>query len=368
MVSNGLKRAVAVLAVGGATVVLGGMAAGTVSAQQTPTPAQSPTPRQGVTGTQGADREAQQDNFLAALAAKLNVTVDQLKQAMQQTRQELGIPERGQGGHTKSGAQGGRGGPGIGLDAAARAIGIEANQLRQELAGKTLADVARAHGVDPNTVGSALKNEAITRIDQAVTAGRLTAEQANAMKQSLDQRIDQQLNRQAPANAGQRGGRPQTGNSPTEGNSPTQGTAPIRGFQPRGGVSLEQTPRPARGLIPESASRASFNSTILARGSVKRSDAIYYPAFFALSSLSCIRPPFHPGAQRRIFPSSVQVAVGKATVLTYQAAASVSVAGDGIGGFHDWPVRFIAFRVVRSFRMQAIKATFFGFPAVSSRW
>jgi transposase-like protein len=241
MVSNGLKRAVAVLAVGGATVVLGGMAAGTVSAQQTPTPAQSPTPRQGVTGTQGADRQAQQDNFLAALAAKLNVTVDQLKQAMQQTRQELGIPERGQGGrggHGGPGAQQGRGGPGIGLEAAARAIGIDANQLRQELTGKSLADVARAHGIDPSTVASALKTEATTRIDQAVTAGRLTPDQANAMKQNLDQRINEQLNRQMQADAGRRGGRPQSDNAPTEGNSVTQGTAPIRGFQPRGGVSL----------------------------------------------------------------------------------------------------------------------------------
>jgi transposase-like protein len=238
MVSNGLKRAVAVLAVGGATVVLGGMAAGTASAQQTPTPAQSPTPRQGVTGTQGADRQAQQDNFLAALAAKLNVTVDQLKQAMQQTRQELGIPERGQGGHGGPGAQQGRGGPGIGLEAAARAIGIDANQLRQELAGKSLADVARAHGIDPSTVASALKTEATTRIDQAVTAGRLTADQANAMKQNLDQRINEQLNRQMQADAGRRGGRPQSGNAPTDGTAPTQGTAPSRGFQPRGGVTL----------------------------------------------------------------------------------------------------------------------------------
>jgi len=244
MVSNGLKRAVAVLALGGATVVLGGMAAGTVSAQQTPTPAQSPTPRQGVTGTQGADRQAQQDNFLAALAAKLNVTVDQLKQAMQQTRQELGIPERGQGGPGRPGGQGGpaaqqgRGGPGVGLEAAARSIGIDANQLRQELAGKSLADVARAHGIDPSTVASALKTEATTRIDQAVTAGRLTADQANAVKQNIDQRIDQQLNRQMQADAGQRHGRSGTGNAPSEGNAPTQGTAPSRGFQPRGGVTL----------------------------------------------------------------------------------------------------------------------------------
>jgi hypothetical protein len=229
MVSDGLKRAIAALALGGATVALGGAAANTVWAQQTPTTTPTPGTRLAPSGTQGADRQAKHQQLLAALAAKLNVTPERLQQAMEQTRQELGIPERGPGGHGGFGHRG----FGIGLDVAARAIGIDVNQLRQELLGKSLADVARAHNVNPSTVASALKTEATTRIDQAVTAGRLTAEQATQMKQNLDQRIDQQLNKQVPANAGQRQGRPRPADAPAQGNAPSRG-----GFQFRGGASF----------------------------------------------------------------------------------------------------------------------------------
>ena len=78
----------------------------------------------------------------------------------------------------------------MGLDAAAKAIGIDESQLRQELPGKSLADVAKAHNVDPSAVASALKTEASSHLDQAVNAGRLTSDQATQMKQNLDQRIN----------------------------------------------------------------------------------------------------------------------------------------------------------------------------------
>jgi transposase-like protein len=222
MDSNGLKRALAVLALGGATLALGGAAVTTVSAQATATPE---------TGPSRADRQAQHEQFLSSVAAKLNVTVDQLKQAMQQTRQELGFPGHGPGGPggpNHPGGPAGPGGRGMGLEAAAQAIGIDANQLRQEIPGKSLADVARAHNVDPSTVANAIKNQVTARIDQAVTAGRLSADQANQMKQNIDRRIDQQINRQVPANIGQERGRARPDNAPTQGNAPT------RGFQPQG--------------------------------------------------------------------------------------------------------------------------------------
>ena len=68
------------------------------------------------------------------------------------------------------------------------------DQLRTELAGKSLAQVAQAHGKTANDVATALKNAAHQRIDQEVTAGRLTADQATQRKQQLDQRIDQEIN------------------------------------------------------------------------------------------------------------------------------------------------------------------------------
>ncbi len=49
------------------------------------------------------------------------------------------------------------GGP---LAAAASALGITPDQLKQEQqGGKTLADVAKAHGVDPKVVADAIKTE-----------------------------------------------------------------------------------------------------------------------------------------------------------------------------------------------------------------
>ena len=108
------------------------------------------------------------------------------------------IPQGGPGGRGGPGGFGERGGFGGGLDAAATAIGITPQQLRTELAGKSLADVAKAHGKQPADVATALKNAAHTRIDQAVTAGRLTADQANTQKTQVDQRIDQQINQVVP--------------------------------------------------------------------------------------------------------------------------------------------------------------------------
>lgn len=70
-----------------------------------------------------------------------------------------------------------------GMDAAAKAIGVTPEELRTELrGGKTLADVANAHGVDPATVTSALTDLANRQLDQAVTDGKLTAEQAQKMR------------------------------------------------------------------------------------------------------------------------------------------------------------------------------------------
>jgi hypothetical protein len=234
MDSSGLKRAIAALALGGAVVALGGTAAEIVSAQTAQqTPPASPTapatprgprqdglrqdgPRQGGPQEDG-QRQAREQQFLAALAAKLNVTPERLQQAIAETRQQLGIPDRAQGGPERGGP--GRG-PGFSLDAAAQALGISPDQLRQELPGKSLADVARAHNVAPTTVANALKAAATTHIDQDVSSGRLTADQAAQIKQGLDERINQQLNRQVPtggpANAPTRGGPRPSGDSRTQ--------------------------------------------------------------------------------------------------------------------------------------------------------
>ena len=181
-----LKRG---LAAGGAVLVLGGSAVGIASAQTAPagTPSTtSQTPRPGYQA------------FLDALAKRLNISSSTLQTAIDQARTDAGLPAGGGFGH-EGGGQGGPGGRGgQDLNAAATAIGIPVAQLQQELATRSLADVATAHGKAPADVATALKNAAHTRIDQEVTSGRLTAAQATQQKQQIDQRIDQRMTEVRP--------------------------------------------------------------------------------------------------------------------------------------------------------------------------
>ena len=85
----------------------------------------------------------------------------------------------------------GRLGTGTQLNAAAQAIGISVDQLRAELPSTSLAQVAQAHGVDPNTVASAMKSASDAQVDAAVSSGRLEASEAAERKTQADQRIDQ---------------------------------------------------------------------------------------------------------------------------------------------------------------------------------
>jgi len=174
---------------GTTVLVLAGSAVGIASAQTTPTP----TPN--AVGQQRPDAQA----FLDALAKRLNITSAALQTAIGQARTDVGLPADGggfpfgPGGHGPGGPGGGRGFGGD-LTTAAQAIGITADQLRQELPGKSLAQVAQAHGKSATDVANALKTAANQRIDQDVTAGRLTADQATQRKQQIAQRIDQMVN------------------------------------------------------------------------------------------------------------------------------------------------------------------------------
>ena len=97
-----------------------------------------------------------------------------------------GLPADGPRG--PGGPGGHRGGPP--LDAAAEAIGVDVEALREALAsGQTLAEVAEANGVDPQAVVDALVAEAGTRLDEAVAEGRLTQEEADERRAQLTERI-----------------------------------------------------------------------------------------------------------------------------------------------------------------------------------
>jgi len=174
------------LVAGAAVIVLAGSAVGIAAAQTQPTP----TPGTGQSGYQA---------FVDALAKRLNISSSTLQTAISQARTDAGLPAgNGFPGPGHGFGPGGPRGRFFELNAAATAIGISADQLRTELPGKSLAQVAQAHGKSASDVATALKNAAHTRIDQAVAAGRLTADQGNTQKSTVDQRIDQFVNQVLP--------------------------------------------------------------------------------------------------------------------------------------------------------------------------
>ena len=184
--SSSTRRAIAA---GCAVLVLMGLAAGVAAAQATPTPA----------GLAQSGYQA----FVDALARRLGVPSANLQQAIGQARTDVGLPAGGPGFGPHPG---GRGRGGVDLSAAAQAIGISADQLRQELPGKSLAQVAQAHAKNPTDVANALKNAANQRIDQEVSAGRLPSDQAAQRKQQAAQRIDQLMNEVRSQGGGGPGG------------------------------------------------------------------------------------------------------------------------------------------------------------------
>jgi hypothetical protein len=72
------------------------------------------------------------------------------------------------------------------LDTAAKAIGISRDDLVAGLkAGTSIADQARAKGVEPSKVEQAVVAAGTKRIDEAVSAGRLDADRAAKLKERL---------------------------------------------------------------------------------------------------------------------------------------------------------------------------------------
>lgn len=84
-------------------------------------------------------------------------------------------------------------GPALGT--AAEAIGIDEEALADALAeGQTIAEVAEANGVEPQAVVDALIAEHEARIDEALGAGRISREMAEAMKDGFEERLTALVN------------------------------------------------------------------------------------------------------------------------------------------------------------------------------
>ena len=82
-----------------------------------------------------------------------------------------------------------------GIRLAAKTIGIKPADLVTEVrAGKTIGEVATAHGVQPQAVIDALKAAGTARIDKAAAAGKITAERATRLKARLDRAVPKLVN------------------------------------------------------------------------------------------------------------------------------------------------------------------------------
>ena len=183
----------------------------------------------GATSAQAAAQE-QRDQFQADVASALGVSTTRLEAALKDARLkqvdravaagrltqaqadelkqsiESGEAPTGFGPGPGQGGPGGHHGP-PGLDAAAAYLGLTATELRSQLAtGSSLADVAKAEGASVDGLEQALLADAKEHLDAAVEAGRITADQRDAMLDGLAERIGDMVERTPPAGGSQGAG------------------------------------------------------------------------------------------------------------------------------------------------------------------
>lgn len=227
----GKRFGTATLTVGIAAGALAGMALGApllASAAGTETPAPSPSASAPAVpgGPSGQDRTADREARIKAALKTLvdDGTITQAQADKVASRLASSLPGPGGFRDFRGGpgtGEPGMGGPGMhgpggtggmrdlmqaGLDAAAKALGMTSDQVRQGLmSGKSLATMAKEKGVATSTVVDALVAEADARIDQAVKDGTLTADQAARFKAGAKDRITAFVDGRLPR-FGHRGG------------------------------------------------------------------------------------------------------------------------------------------------------------------
>ena len=113
------------------------------------------------------------------------------------------------------------------LNAAASALGVTVDELRTALqGGQSLADIAKAKGVDVAKVVEALVAQMKAHLDQQVASGKHTQAEADQMLAAARARVQAFVNGEAPARKPGLGfGRGGRGHGPKPG-APANGTAP----------------------------------------------------------------------------------------------------------------------------------------------
>jgi hypothetical protein len=85
------------------------------------------------------------------------------------------------------------------VDVAANTIGVQPSDLANELKnGKSVADVAKDHSVDPQTVVQAIVDAGNAKVDQAVTNGKITSTQGDKIKSHLSDAATKFVNHTRP--------------------------------------------------------------------------------------------------------------------------------------------------------------------------
>jgi hypothetical protein len=182
---------------GGAAVVLTAAAAHAVFAQQTAgaqdaqnVPSPVPPDRQDTLfymNGPGADINQRRNDWINAVARKLGVSTDKLQQAITEADKDIGpmpVAVGAMPGTFQLAVQ-------SPFASAAKALNIDEQQLRKEqAAGKSLNDIARAHNMDPRVVADALIAQRKAELDNAVANGLMTQAIADNLMANVADEID----------------------------------------------------------------------------------------------------------------------------------------------------------------------------------
>lgn len=172
-----------------------------------------------VAQARGEDPEAERRAFLEDAAGRLGVDAGELETALREAaiarvdaaveageltgEQATELKERiRSGGFPLPGVRPGpgfghggpsflHGGPGF-LDAAASYLGLDEEELREQLAGgDSLADLAEAAGKSVEGLQDAILEQARTKLEEAVSEGDLTRERADTILERLESHLDE---------------------------------------------------------------------------------------------------------------------------------------------------------------------------------
>jgi hypothetical protein len=137
------------------------------------------------------------DEYWELVASKLGVSVDELKTAMEEAREELGLPGPGDRPHRpfRNGAIFGwnlRGG----LETASELTGVAVKDIIAAFReGKTLAQIGEENGVSKADLKAAIVAEITEKLDQALANERISQERYDEIVANLGTRVDELLDK-----------------------------------------------------------------------------------------------------------------------------------------------------------------------------